>query len=160
MGSAQDIKVPDIGDFEEVEVIEVLVAPGDAVIAEDPLITLESDKAAIDVPSPETGKVETIKVKVGDKVSEGSVILTLSPAQAGAAPVEPSSLAGPEPATESAPPVAANDPPLMHEEVTTAPKAVPAPPSTLPPPVQRAGDALPHASPSVRRFARELGVDL
>ncbi|MGI9305321.1 MAG: 2-oxo acid dehydrogenase subunit E2, partial [Gammaproteobacteria bacterium] len=116
--------------------------------------------AAIDVPSPETGKIESIKVKVGDKVSEGSVILTLSPVEAGAAPAEPSSLAGPGPATESAPRVAANAPPLTQQEATTAPNAVPAPPSTLPPPVQRAGDALPHASPSVRRFARELGVDL
>lgn len=72
-----EIRVPDIGDFKNVDVIEVLISPGDKVAAEDPLITLESDKAAMEVPSPETGTVKEVKVRVGDKVSEGTLILIL-----------------------------------------------------------------------------------
>src|SRR5947209_5569325 len=71
------VKVPDIGDFKDVPIIEVLVRPGDRVKTEDPLITLESDKASMEVPSPSAGTVKAVKVKVGDKVSEGSLILTL-----------------------------------------------------------------------------------
>ncbi|WP_290651183.1 dihydrolipoyl dehydrogenase [Aquisalimonas sp.] len=80
---AIEIKVPDIGDFDEVEIIEVLVKPGDAIDIETPLITLESDKASMDVPSPASGTVEELKVQVGDKVSEGSIILMLEPAETG-----------------------------------------------------------------------------
>src|SRR5437773_1815120 len=80
-----EVKVPDIGDFKDVPVIEVFVKPGDVVKAEDSLITLESDKATMDVPSPAAGTVKEVKVKVGDKVSEGSLILTLSTGVAGAA---------------------------------------------------------------------------
>src|SRR5438034_3841828 len=83
--STIEVKVPDIGDFKDVPVIEVLVKPGDAVKAEDALVTLESDKATMDVPSPAAGTVTEVKVKVGDKVSEGSLILTLSTGVAGAA---------------------------------------------------------------------------
>src|SRR6266540_2118032 len=79
------VKVPDIGDFKDVPVIEVFVKPGDAVKPEDPLVTLESDKATMDVPAPSAGTVKELKVKVGDKVSEGSVILTLEGAAKGAA---------------------------------------------------------------------------
>src|ERR1700675_4524686 len=75
--STIEVKVPDIGDFKDVPVIEVFVKPGDAVKAEDPLVTLESDKATMDVPAPAAGVVKELKVKLGDKVSEGSVILTL-----------------------------------------------------------------------------------
>src|SRR3989475_124198 len=75
--STIEVKVPDIGDFKDVPVIEVFVKPGDAVKPEDPLVTLESDKATMDVPAPSAGTVKDLKVKVGDKVSEGSVILTL-----------------------------------------------------------------------------------
>ncbi len=78
--SAIDVKVPDIGDFQDIPVIEVLVKPGDSVKAEDALVTLESDKATMDVPSPSAGVVKDVRVKVGDKVSEGSVILTLEAA--------------------------------------------------------------------------------
>ncbi len=73
-----EVAVPDIGDFEDVPVIEILVKPGDEVAAEDPLVTLESDKATMDVPAPQAGTVEELKVAVGDKVSEGTVILTLA----------------------------------------------------------------------------------
>ena len=82
--STMEVKVPDIGDFKDVPVIEVFVKPGDAVKPEDPLVTLESDKATMDVPSPAAGTVKELRVKMGDKVSEGSVILTLDAAAAGA----------------------------------------------------------------------------
>ena len=77
MSNSKEITIPDIGDFNEVDVIEVLVAPGDLIALDDPLITLESDKASMDIPAPEAGVVKALKVAVGDKVSEGSVILTL-----------------------------------------------------------------------------------
>ena len=82
--STIEVKVPDIGDFTDVPVIEVFVKPGDAVKAEDSLVTLESDKATMDVPAPLAGVVKELKVKLGDKVSEGSVILTLDSAARGA----------------------------------------------------------------------------
>src|SRR5215831_8420534 len=84
MMSVIEVKVPDIGDFKDVPVIEVFVKPGDPVKAEDPLVTLESDKATMDVPSPAAGTVKELKVKLGDKVSEGRVILTMDAAAAGA----------------------------------------------------------------------------
>src|ERR1700682_5293017 len=104
MPQTVEVKVPDIGDFTDVPVIEVLVKPGDSVKAEDSLVTLESDKATMDVPSPSAGVVKDVKVKLGDKVSEGSVIVTLeaepatgakaaSPAQAAAAPASASAAA-------------------------------------------------------------------
>src|SRR5262244_1979401 len=100
-----DIKVPDIGDFKDVPIIEVFVKPGDVVKAEDSLITLESDKATMDVPSPAAGTVKQLKVKLGDKVREGSVILTLE--AAGAATSKP---AAAPPAPSPAPPKAAQAP--------------------------------------------------
>ncbi len=84
MANAIEIKVPDIGEFKNIPVIEVLVKPGDAVKAEDPLVTLESDKATLDVPSPVAGVVRDIKLKVGDKVSAGTLVLTLEASGAGA----------------------------------------------------------------------------
>ena len=84
--AALEVKVPDIGDFKDVEIIEVLVKPGDAVAAEQSLITVESDKASMEIPSSVAGVVKELKVKVGDKVNEGSVVLLLE-AAAGAAPV-------------------------------------------------------------------------
>src|SRR5690349_377563 len=117
--SAIDVKVPDIGDFKDVPVIEVFVKPGDSVKAEDPLVTLESDKATMDVPAPSAGTVKDLRVKLGDKVSEGSLILTLDAAAPGAGkaaaattasspslPPQPSSAPGkqtPQPAAPSPP---------------------------------------------------------
>ena len=86
MSNSVDIKVPDIGDFTDVPVIEIFVKPGDTVKAEDPLVSLESDKATMDVPAPLGGVVKDIKVAVGDKLSEGSVILTLSTGDSSGAP--------------------------------------------------------------------------
>ena len=147
-----EVKVPDIGDFKDVPVIEVFVKAGDAVKAEDPLITLESDKATMDVPAPSAGTIKDLKVKVGDKVSEGSVILTLQSAGApgAAAPAAPKR-AEPAPAATAAP---ALSPPAGRPEPVAAQPAAPA---------QRVDSEAfkkAHASPSVRAFARELGVDL
>jgi len=133
---ALTVPVPDIGDFKEVEVIELLVKPGDAVAKEQSLVTLESDKATMEIPSPAAGVVRDLKVKVGDKVSKGSTILLLEPS------AKESSEKPPAPAASAKPPSAA---PL-------------APPVPREP--QEATGAKPHASPSVRKFARELGVDL
>jgi dihydrolipoamide dehydrogenase len=141
MAQLTEIKVPDIGDFKDVAVIEVLVQPGDTVEEETSLITLETDKASIEVPSPQAGVVKELKVKVGDKISEGSVILMLEPTAAeAAAPAETAELASnpagvikqEEPAEKPASGVA---PPLEKEEEEKAPASVaaPAPESVAPP---------------------------
>ena len=79
---AQDISVPDIGDFKDVEVIEVLVKPGDQINKNDPIVTIESDKSSVEIPSPAAGEIKDLKVKIGDKVSEGSVLATIENGQA------------------------------------------------------------------------------
>src|ERR1700687_2704843 len=103
MATMVEVRVPDIGDFKDIPIIEVFVKAGDTVKAEDPLISLESDKATMDVPSPAAGTVAELKVKLGDKVSEGSLILTLSTGVKGAASAAP-------PAHRAAPPRAAAAP--------------------------------------------------
>jgi pyruvate dehydrogenase E2 component (dihydrolipoamide acetyltransferase) len=150
--AATEVHVPDIGDFTDVPIIEILVAPGDTVAPEDPLVTLESDKATMDVPSPLEGVVQELKVSVGDTVSEGSVLLTVV---AGGAEQERATDSLAEPAKEEAASPAA-DP-------ATAPAAAPAPAAAAPsaPAAPSGGDAgAVHASPGVRRLARELGIDL
>ncbi|MBA4491458.1 dihydrolipoyllysine-residue acetyltransferase [Paracoccus sp. S1E-3] len=141
---AIEVKVPDIGDFKDVPVISILVAVGDTVAAEDPLIELESDKATMEVPSPVAGKVAAISVKEGDRVSEGVLILTVEADGAADAPAAAAPAAAPAatPAAPAATPAA-------------APAAVAAPA-----PVTDAGFGKAHASPSVRAFARQLGIDL
>src|SRR5205823_5971774 len=149
-GGMQEVKVPDIGDFKDVPVIEVFVKTGDTVKPDDPLVTLESDKATMDVPSPSAGVVKDLKLKVGDKVSEGSIILVLE-TQAGApAPAPSTAQPAPRPAATEAPsrPSPAREPP-----------SVPPPQQAAPIADAQAFKAA-HASPSVRVFARELGVDL
>ncbi|MGD8933286.1 MAG: biotin/lipoyl-binding protein, partial [Gammaproteobacteria bacterium] len=86
MADVKDILVPDIGDFEGVEVIEILVSPGDSISVEDPLVSLESDKAAMEIPSPQAGTVKEVKVSIGDKVSEGDLLLTMEAAVGDTAP--------------------------------------------------------------------------
>ena len=158
--STIEVKVPDIGDFTEVPVIEVLVKPGDTVKAEDSLVTLESDKATMDVPAPAAGVIKSLGVKVGDKVSEGHLILTLEEAAGAAAPAqaEPAAKAAQPTTPPSAP--AAGAPP----KPPTAAPAAPAPPAqaTVAPsaPIDDAAFRKAHASPSVRAHARALGVDL
>jgi pyruvate dehydrogenase E2 component (dihydrolipoamide acetyltransferase) len=156
MGSLRDVVVPDIGDFKSVPVIEVLVKPGDVIKAEDSLITLESDKATMEVPSPVGGVVKEMKVKVGDKVSEGSAILVVEVGE-GAAPAKPAEAAA---AAKEAPkpPPAATKPPPKPEAPAAA--VAPAPAAAPAREVDEAGFASAHASPGVRRFARELGVDI
>jgi len=159
MPESVQVTVPDIGDFDSVDVVEVLVAAGDVVAVDDSLITLESDKATMDIPATHAGKVREIKVKVGDKITQGAVILILD-AEAAPASAAPAPAASEE---SSAPPAAA--PPAA-----TAPAAAPAAPATAAPsapvsapPTQIVDErtfSKAYASPSVRRFARELGVDL
>ncbi|MDR2450512.1 MAG: dihydrolipoyllysine-residue acetyltransferase [Candidatus Accumulibacter sp.] len=141
MSQAIEVKVPDIGDFSLVPVIELCVQAGDAVEADAPLVTLESDKATMDVPAPRAGVVKELRVALGDRVSEGTVIALL------------------EPATDEAPAVAkpADAPPVPPAPPT--PRA-PLPAPRVSQPVERRIDSKTHASPSVRQFARELGVDL
>jgi len=152
-----EVLVPDIGDFKDVPVIEVLVKPGDAVKADDSLVTLESDKATMEVPAPVAGIVRDMKVKVGDKVSEGVLILTLEVGEGAPAAKAPA------PAAAAAPAPAAPAPaPAAAAPATAAPAAKPAPAASPAPAAQvdEAAFARAHASPAVRRFARELGVDL
>ena len=144
-----EVLVPDIGDFKEVAVIEVFVKPGDSVKVEQSLITVESDKASMEIPSSHAGVVSELRVKVGDKVKQGSLIALLQ----GAAGAPAFSAPAPAPAAAAASPAAA--------PTAVAPVAASAPAAAMPAhdPTAPKG-ALPHASPSVRRFARELGVPL
>src|ERR1700693_148880 len=152
--STIEVKVPDIGNFKDVPVIEVLVKPGDQVKPEDALVTLESDKATMDVPSPSAGRIKDLKVKVGDKVSEGSVILTLE--TAGAAAPQQAKAEAPRKAAPPAQPSAPSTSSAAPAPSASGKAAEPAPA----PPVDSEGFKKAHASPSVRAFARELGVDL
>ena len=149
-GGLVEVKVPDIGDFKDVPVIEVFVKPGDTVKPEDALVTLESDKATMDVPSPSAGTVKELKVKLGDKVSEGSVILTLDATGAGAAPAPAKAEAAPATSAPSAAAPQSATPAAAAKASASAPVA----------PVDSETFKKAHASPSVRAFARELGVDL
>ncbi len=158
--STIEVKVPDIGDFTDVPVIEVLVKPGDTVKAEDSLVTLESDKATMDVPAPADGVVKSVGIKVGDKVSEGHLILTLDSTAAGApaaavAPAAARPPAAPPPAVASPPPTSADKPaPAPSAPSATAQIQAPAAP------IDETAFRKAHASPSVRAYARTLGVDL
>ena len=169
MAALTEVRVPDIGDFADVPVIEVLVAPGDTVAAEDPLIVLESDKASMEVPSPAAGVVGEMSVSVGDEVSEGDLILTLSAnGDGGAGGAEPEAEAkeeaGPAEAEadqgEGAEPDAGStsDPSAAgrEEDEATPPAATPAPPSAG----NGGRETPPYAGPGARALARELGVDL
>ncbi len=197
MSETMQVSVPNIGDFDQVEVIEVLVNEGDTVAAEQSLITVESDKASMEIPSPAAGVVQRLLVKIGDKVSEGTPIVELQAQEGAAAPVEASSQNGgeaqaatklPESAPSMTPPAAA---PMSGARVQEPPQASlsgrtdlerDAARSAYAEPPPRAAHAAslshgeqsptagfdydrthvvkPHASPSVRKFARELGVDL
>jgi pyruvate dehydrogenase E2 component (dihydrolipoamide acetyltransferase) len=182
MGDTVEVLLPDIGDFEDVDVAELLVAPGDHVEAETSLIVLESDKASMEIPSPVAGIVRSLAVAVGDKVSQGSLIARIeTKEEARAAPVEPERPARTEPPAsareaersvraEPAPraeperrvePERSEEPSETAEELETSAEAeTPAESEAVESQPPRAGIALPHASPSVRRLARELGADL
>jgi pyruvate dehydrogenase E2 component (dihydrolipoamide acetyltransferase) len=175
---SQEVKVPDIGNYANVPVIEILVAPGDTVKKDQGLLTLESDKATMEVPAPFAGVVKEIRVKVGDDVSEGSVVVTMDAADASAAAPKAEDKPAPaaakaeapartEAAAPAAPPAAA--PAAKSEAPANADASRPgidaeiAGPRTPPVPFDASvvmPDKVPHASPAVRLFARELGVDL
>jgi pyruvate dehydrogenase E2 component (dihydrolipoamide acetyltransferase) len=161
-----EIKIPDIGDFDAVEVIEILVAVGDTVSAEEPLLTLESDKATMDIPSPGAGTVSKILVSLGDKVAEGTLVMEL---ETGSSPVttpEPevkkqdsstpiqNQKQNPEPVEPSISTTLSSH--SASDEAPSTPKAIPAAPE----PARDPSGILPHASPAVRRFSRELGASL
>jgi pyruvate dehydrogenase E2 component (dihydrolipoamide acetyltransferase) len=150
-----EVRVPDLGGFKDVAVIDVLVKPGETIAVESPLVTLESDKAAMDVPSTVAGVIEKIHVEKGGKVSAGDLVATVKTEVAAVAAAP----ASPEPKPAAAPPPAA----------PAAPAAAPAPPASVPAvpgartdlaPIDEPGFSRAHAGPSARRFARELGVDL
>lgn len=159
MADLIELKVPDIGDFDSVEIIEVLVAEGDSINADQEVITIESDKAMMEIPSSLSGTIKEMKVKVGDKVSEGSVIALIESSDAGAEETEKPA----EKAAESKP---------AEKEKPAAAESKPAPTPTVANPEPERTETLPyapdtgsakkpsHASPSVRQFARELGVPL
>lgn len=156
MANTMEVKVPDIGDFKDVPVVEIMVSVGARIEKEDPLVSLESDKATIEVPAPAAGTVRSIELKVGDKVSQGTLVLVL----------EADDTAG-APAVAAAVPAPTAPPPAPVAPAPTAAAAAPAQaPAQAPAAVDASGDggsAAPgglHASPSIRRFARELGVNL
>ncbi|MDA1011215.1 MAG: dihydrolipoyllysine-residue acetyltransferase [Proteobacteria bacterium] len=152
MATIKEVLVPDIGDFKDIPVIEVLVKPGDRVKEEDSLITLETDKATMEVPAPFNGVIKDLRVSVGDGVSEGTVILSIEEILT----EEDSSKAEAATVVESAP--EPETPPMIKQETPAAP-AAPAIPA-IPPIKGETNASSAHASPGVRRFARELGVDI
>lgn len=172
MAENKTITLPDVGDFQDIEIIEILVAAGDEVEAEQSIIVLESDKATMEIPSPYAGTIESIQVSVGDRLNEGDQIATLSASDGAAAPQAaesaPAPVKDPAPVTEAAPDPA----PPVREAAPSTPDAGPAkaeagPGKTMRPhPGTEAGPAdssrnrMIHASPSIRRYARELGVNL
>ena len=160
MSKIKDVLVPDIGEFDAVEVIEVLVKSGDAVSVEDPLLTMESDKASMDVPSPFSGTVKTVKIKAGDKVSQNDLILTLVVKELETAVTETS--AESENSEATAPET--KDIVSTRKSESTSSGTVSKEPARRPPPivmsVNQKSFLRAHASPSIRKFARELGVDL
>jgi len=189
MSETQDIPVPDIGDFDSVEVIEVLISPGDTIAAEDSLITLESDKASMEIPAPMGGTVNEVKVNVGDNVAQGDLICTVEPADESAGsepsgggdagadrsggseqteePAAPTASqgggdqaadTGSNEASEAEEPASAKGEGAPAGEEPTRPPAADKPARTVHLDAQKQRKA--HASPGVRKFARELGVDL
>lgn len=157
------VQVPDIGDARDVDVIEIMVQVGDTIEVDQSLITVESDKASMEVPSSHAGVVTAIKVKLGDKVSQGSDILELTVQGAAAAPAPAKAEAAPAPAPKAEPAPAAAAAPAASSSVVVGAGA-PAPERVSPTASFAEAEGslrnLPHASPSVRKFARELGVDL
>ena len=173
--AVMDVKVPDIGDFKDVEVIEVLVKAGDTIQVEQSLVTVESDKASMEIPSSAAGVVKTMRVKLGDKVNEGTVLLELE-AEAGAAAAVPATPAASAPAAaapvankpaepaiaQPAPPTSAPAPAAAGMGFASEPRHHTPPTVALEPsaPSTSVSTQLPHASPTVRKLARELGVPL
>lgn len=159
MSELIEIKVPDLGGSSQVEVVEILVQPGDTIAIEQPLIVMESDKASMDMPSTIAGTVRELKIKVGDKVSQGITIATVEASESTAPEETP--VSEPEAATEAA---VQQDTPAEEKPVASAAPATaassPAPTPAATIDTELSGQNLPHATPAIRLFARELGVDL
>jgi pyruvate dehydrogenase E2 component (dihydrolipoamide acetyltransferase) len=167
-----EIRVPDLGDYKDVEVIDVPVKAGDVIAEEAPLITLETEKATMDVPATAGGTIREVKIKRGDRVSKGDLIALVEPAKSEAPAAAPAAAAptAPAPAPAQPPPpreatatpesvvAAAGERPAMEKEKESRPAAAPA--AAALPAIDEPGFSRAHAGPSVRRFARELGVDL
>ena len=149
-GGKKTLSVPDLGDFSDVDVIEVHIAAGDDVAVDDPLVTLETDKAAMDVPAVVAGKIEAVLLKVGDTVSVGSPIAVIDAIASAAEPV----------GEVAAVPAPAKSPPAPKPAEAPAPPAGPPAAAATLPAIDEAGFSTAHASPSVRKLARELGVNL
>ena len=158
MAQVTKVEVPDIGDFEDIPVIEILVEVGDTVSVEDPLVTLESDKATMDVPSPVAGVVKSLEVKIGDRVKEGSLILTVEEGEA--APSNTEDDLGVAPAEELPDHVEVPDAPPADLGGTPSPSPAPTPSAPAASSPAAASGAPVYASPMVRKRARELGIDL
>ncbi len=155
MSQLIEVKVPDIGDFDAIPVIEICVKVGDTIKLDDALVTLESDKATMDVPSSVAGVVKEIKVTLGDKISEGAVVAIIEAAAGEEKEPAPAPAATPAPAPNPTPDSESTPQAAVPAKPSTPPAAPPAAPAT---PIVTSGGT--HASPSVRFFARELGVDL
>ncbi len=155
--AVQDIFVPDIGNFDSVDVIEVLIKAGDTIAKDDSLMTVESDKASMDIPSPFAGVVKEVKIKVGDKAAQGTLIMTMDVSDAAAAPeaVVPAKAAAVAEAPKAVIPEPTRPAPEPPKPIVPAHQPVPVGESVVVAPGK-----LSHASPSIRKFARELGVNL
>ncbi|MCX7554239.1 dihydrolipoyllysine-residue acetyltransferase [Marinicella sp. S1101] len=163
MSDSKTINIPDIGDFSEVEVIEVLVSAGDSVTAEDAIISLESEKATIEVPTPEGGEIIEVLVKEGDLVSEGTPMIKLKAQGGNEESAEESKQSSPAEQKSEPEEDGQDDQPQQEQAKAPQSKAQPAQPKAPPVPAElpkQASGNVPHASPSVRKFARQLGVDL
>ena len=172
--AVKEVFVPDIGDFKDVPIIEILVKVGDAVKAEDSLITVESDKATMEIPAPSAGVIKELKIKIGDVVNSGSLIAIMEEGASVAAAVAPAPAqsSAPAPAAPTASPAQPPAPTVLAAmpaqaaaaaapvAMVVATSAAPVPPTAALPAVASAPGERPHASPSVRKFSRELGVDV
>ena len=170
--SLQEVLVPDIGNFDSVDVIEILVKAGDTIALDDSLITVESDKASMDIPAPFAGVVKEVKIKVGDKIAQGHLLLTLEAAETTTAPPAAAPILAASPATAKpieTPKAAIAEQVIPTPAIATPSRPAPEPaqkiqPAHQPLPIGESavvnGVVLSHASPSVRKFARELGVNL
>jgi pyruvate dehydrogenase E2 component (dihydrolipoamide acetyltransferase) len=161
MSSKKEVRVPDIGDFENVEIIEIHVKPGDEIGAEDPLITLETDKASMDIPAPAAGRVAELKVKQGDRVSAGDVVLLLEKSGSDKSSAEPASESKAAPEPEPGPDAGQERDEESGTEAKpgSAARRAPQPEQPAKPAADTVSSSV-HAGPSVRKFAREMGVDL
>lgn len=153
---SKEILIPDIGDFDTVEVIEVLVAVGDTVAVEDSIITVESDKASMEIPAPEAGVIKELKVNIGDNVSEGGLMMIIEPTGSAPAAAEEPKAAEPAPVVEKAKKVA----PAPAAKPAVAPAQKSSPTAKIAASINEESFSKAYASPAIRKFSRELGVDL